>query len=126
MKYSQNPLPFPKTKKENYFSFNINSIVDAVLVLTDVLICFALYLAEVLETISVGLKTSILKGVNMFVPRLKAEPVLRMQEIFRTNRYCKSNFDSEHCFCVNNKFIVTYYMYELQALQVHVGTVYVQ
>lgn len=54
MKYSQHPPPFPKTKKENFFSFNINSIVDAVLVLTDVLICFALYLAEVLETISVG------------------------------------------------------------------------
>lgn len=66
MKYSQHP-PFPKTKKENFFSFNINSIVDAVLVLTDVLICFALYLAEVLETISVGLKTSILKGVNMLL-----------------------------------------------------------
>lgn len=66
MKYSQNP-PLPKTQKENYFSFNINSIVDAVLVLTDVLICFALYLAEVLETISVGLKTSILKGVNMLL-----------------------------------------------------------
>lgn len=68
MKYSQHPPPpFPKTKKENCFSFNINSIVDAVLVLTDVLICFALYLAEVLETISVGLKTSILKGVNMLL-----------------------------------------------------------
>lgn len=69
MKYSQHPPPppFPKTKKENFFSFNINSIVDAVLVLTDVLICFALYLAEVLETISVGLKTSILKGVNMLL-----------------------------------------------------------
>lgn len=67
MKYSQNPLPFPKTKKENYFSFNINSIVDAVLILTDVLICFALYFPEVLETISVGLKTSILKGVNMLL-----------------------------------------------------------
>lgn len=54
MKYSQHPPPLPKTQKENCFSFNINSIVDAVLVLTDVLICFALYLAEVLETISVG------------------------------------------------------------------------
>lgn len=65
MKYSQNPLPFPKTKKKTYFSFN--SIVDAVLILTDVLICFALYFAEVLATISVGLKTSILKGVNMLL-----------------------------------------------------------
>lgn len=102
MKYSQHPPPFPKTKKENFFSFNINSIVDAVLVLTDVLICFALYLAEVLETISVGLK----RCKHVIVPRLKAEPVLRVQGIFRTNRSCKSNFDPEHCFCVHTNFIV--------------------
>lgn len=59
MKTARTPPPLKK-EKENYFSFNINSILDVVLVLTDVLICFALYLAEVLETISVGLKTSIL------------------------------------------------------------------
>lgn len=67
MKYSQNFFFFLKIKKENYFSFNINSIVDVVLVFIDVLICFVLYFVEVLEIIFVGLKILILKGVNMLL-----------------------------------------------------------
>lgn len=67
MKYSQNFFFFLKIKKKNYFSFNINSIVDVVLIFIDVLICFVLYFVEVLEIIFVGLKILILKGVNMLL-----------------------------------------------------------
>lgn len=58
---------FLKIKKENCFSFNINSIVDVVLVFINVLICFVLYFVEVLEIIFVGLKILIFKGVNMLL-----------------------------------------------------------